>query len=383
MPWLYRRRFVWWIGWRANGKQFLKSTGETEKAKAEEKLREYEFLERAKRDGKLTQDFISSLTGRALPSRTLKRSLGDWLEEAQGSTSEATADKYRGVAREFSAFIGATDKGPMLQDVSVDEVRGFIAQKRNSTSAANANIYRKILSVFFIRALKNGLIKANPVLPVKQFKESASEKTARRPFTLDELKLLHDKAPSPFWRYMVVGGFYTGLRMGDLIQLPRGHVDLAANLIRTIPSKTRDKTVQIPIALPLRKLFVEIFSWNPNGKPSDPLWPEQAARYLRCKAKVFSREFYEDILAPAGLVPARPTSHTKMKEGRSAKRHAPAVSFHCLRHTFITLLKASGGNQAVAKELAGHSSNLVSDMYTHLPIETLNAAIAMLPEVAA
>ncbi len=70
------------------------------------------------------------------------------------------------------------------------------------------------------------------------------------------------------------------------------------------------------------------------------------------------------------------------KQGRAAKRQASAVSFHCLRHTFVSLLKITGGNQAVAKELAGHSSDLVSDAYTHLPPELLANAINQLPQLA-
>jgi hypothetical protein len=46
-------------------------------------------------------------------------------------------------------------------------------------------------------------------------------------------------------------------------------------------------------------------------------------------------------------------------------------------------LKIAGGSQAVAKELAGHSSNLVSDAYTHTGEKALQDAIAGLPDVLA
>jgi len=37
MAWLYRRQDSnkWWIGWRANGRQFLKSTGTEDKSLAQ------------------------------------------------------------------------------------------------------------------------------------------------------------------------------------------------------------------------------------------------------------------------------------------------------------------------------------------------------------
>ncbi len=57
------------------------------------------------------------------------------------------------------------------------------------------------------------------------------------------------------------------------------------------------------------------------------------------------------------------------------------LGFHNLRHTFVTHLKIGGAMDSVAKELAGHSSNAVSTVYTHLPADTLAVAIKQLPEV--
>ena len=42
-------------------------------------------------------------------------------------------------------------------------------------------------------------------------------------------------------------------------------------------------------------------------------------------------------------------------------------------------LKISGATQATAKELAGHSSDFVSDLYTHVPELVLAEAINKLP----
>ena len=57
------------------------------------------------------------------------------------------------------------------------------------------------------------------------------------------------------------------------------------------------------------------------------------------------------------------------------------VPIHCLRHSFVSALALVDGSKAVAKELAGHSSELVSDNYTHLPAETLTAAVEKLPDI--
>lgn len=383
MAWLYKRpdSLHWWIGWRVNGRQFLQSTGTADRKKAEQKLCELEFIEQAKRDGRLTQSFIESMTGARVPQVSLWTALEDWLTEAVASTSERTAQKYRSVAEAFREFLKASEGAPLLEDITSEEVRAYLSVKRTKTSASTVNQHRRIISVFFIRALKNGLLKSNPVLPVKTFKAGRDEQSRRRrAYTVEELKLIYSKAPDDFWRYMILGGFYCGLRLGDLICLRTASVDFEQSAIRLVASKT-GRTLHIPLAAPLRALLEELRSKGHLAKPGDYLWPEQAKHYLAKGSGSFSNEFYNLVLAPCGLVRMR-LNKQAAKQGRAAQREIVSVSFHSLRHSFVSLLKATSGNQAVAKELAGHSSDLVSDLYTHMPIESLRSAIAQLPEVA-
>lgn len=159
-------------------------------------------------------------------------------------------------------------------------------------------------------------------------------------------------------------------------------VDLDGNVLRLKQRKTKHK-VQVPIRPALRTLLVGLRSKLGKVNPSDPIWPEHAERYERLGAGPFSNEFY-DLMASCGLVPARThkvVKRAKSKAGSQSRQLTP-ISFHSLRHTFISLLRATGGNQAVAKELAGHSSDAVNDLYTHMPAETLQRAIAALPELS-
>jgi integrase len=222
------------------------------------------------------------------------------------------------------------------------------------------------------------MLKENPVMPLKSFKESASEETERRAFTPAEIKILYTKAPDDFWRYMVVAAFYSGLRMGDLITLKIGEIDFHENALRLTTGKTGRRMI-IPIAKPLLNLLAGLIKTIPVNNPNRYLWPEQAPRYEKHGSNVFSNDFYKFLLVPAGLAPKR--THAKIKHGRGAKRNSVNVSFHSLRHSFVSYLKATGSNPAVARELAGHSSDLINNLYTHIPQSTLSDAIAKLPEV--
>ena len=73
----------------------------------------------------------------------------------------------------------------------------------------------------------------------------------------------------------------------------------------------------------------------------------------------------------AGL--AKKPTHQKTKDGRDAKRTVNELTFHCLRHNFVSNLKMSGAGDSIAKELAGHSSDAVSRVYTHGDPKALRA----------
>jgi integrase len=381
MAWLYRRpgSKFWWIGWKVNGRQFLKSTKETDRKAAEAKLCEHEFIAKAAYDGKLTEALIESLTGKPLSRVTLKSGLDEWLKECEAATKPGTLERYSAVAGEFSAYLNATAQAPLLRDVSTDELRSFLTQKRAKTTAANANQTRKVLAVFFLRAIRNGMLRDNPMLPIRQFKPGKDEPAGRRALTLAELQLVYQKAPDEFWRYMVIGAFYSGLRMGDLISLQWGAIDFDASMLRLLAGKT-GKPLRIPIAKPFRTTLLELRAKRNTVRPGESVWPEQAELYGKQGAKPFSADFYEQILVPAGLAARRKHRATSGK-GRDAQREVLSVSFHSIRHSFVSFLKVTGAAQSTAKELAGHSSDQVSDLYTHVPEESLKAAVNALPEV--
>ena len=87
------------------------------------------------------------------------------------------------------------------------------------------------------------------------------------------------------------------------------------------------------------------------------------------------------MLADAGL--AEPPNKRSTGKGRHAAREVSELSFHSLRHAFVSILKATGASQAVAMALAGHETKAISEHYTTLDDATLRAAVNKLPDVTA
>lgn len=57
------------------------------------------------------------------------------------------------------------------------------------------------------------------------------------------------------------------------------------------------------------------------------------------------------------------------------------ISFHCARHTFITLIMARGANIKTAASLAGHSSTRHTEKYIHIIDKQMQQAVDSLPEL--
>jgi len=384
MAWLYKQKDSqnWWIGYRVNGKAKFRSTATPDRAAAERQLEQVKAMFGAHKSGNLTQELFEALTAKPAPRVSLLSALQEWWMAAEGTTAGRTATKYRMVGKSFAQFLGATDATPLLADVTTKQIAGYLKHKWDDTSKSTANSDRKVLGVFFQRATKQGLIKANPARATERLRPSKGERVRKRPFTLPELRLIYQKAPDDFWRYMVLGGFYTSQRMGDLICLTWDAVDFDANVLSFTTSKT-ERDVKIPLRPSFRALLWKLRTQAGTVAAGAPIWPEQAAAYQARGSGRFSNEFYESILMPCGLVPPRTHHARKDAKKSSAERKVSPISFHSLRHAHISLLKATGGSQAVAKEIAGHSSDAINDHYTQLPIETLVSAINQLPDVIA
>ena len=133
----------------------------------------------------------------------------------------------------------------------------------------------------------------------------------------------------------------------------------------------------------MAKPLADYFANAPSSDLADAyVFPKTAAMAEKHTGTI-STKFYDEILAPAGLVVARPKAKAKTDgNGRDGKRQTSELSFHSLRHTFTTWLKSAGASNALAQMIVGHDSEVVSRGYTHLDANDTQAAISRLPDVS-
>jgi len=219
-------------------------------------------------------------------------------------------------------------------------------------------------------AVRQDLLTLNPAARVKLLK--SSKESRRRAFTLPEIKrILKVCGDNAEWRGLILFGLYLGQRLGDLAKLTWRAVDLDSGEIAFTARKTGRR-----IVLPLVQPLIDYLSALPSSDDPNAFIFPNSAKHKRTNS--LSNQF-RDIMADAGLVESR--GHEKTKQGRSQAREPSELSFHSLRHSAVTMLKAAGVSDFFAREIVGHESAAVSRQYTHLTTDDKRAAMQRLPDV--
>jgi len=96
--------------------------------------------------------------------------------------------------------------------------------------------------------------------------------------------------------------------------------------------------------------------------------PGMAAAYGRDSSAVSKR--VTDLFTRAGIA-----TREKRKGWHQSR---PTASFHSLRHTFVTRCVEAGVPVAVVRELVGHTRETMTEHYTHISAEAMEAALSAL-----
>ena len=207
----------------AHGKQRKRSTKETSRKEAMKIAWAYEEAARKHRTSAQVRsvllDLHRELTGEALGSVAVRDFAASWLKTKEAESSAASVSFYGTVCRAFLKFLGPVAEKPIIE-ISDQHVRGFwlkTAETRHQNTAAH---YVKCLRMLFKDAIRQRLILENPAADVGKGRgrTQKSKPTIRRPFTLPELERVLSVA-DPEWKSLVIFGYYTGQRLGDLARL--------------------------------------------------------------------------------------------------------------------------------------------------------------------
>ncbi|MBE2212700.1 MAG: tyrosine-type recombinase/integrase [Opitutaceae bacterium] len=317
-------------------------------------------------------DLHRAIHGRAMELASVASYAEQWLKRKTGETAKATLAAYTRASQDFIRFIGDRAHSDIASITPAE-----IAACRDSWAATGApktvNNKLKAIRVMFQNAWRDGIIVENPAAKVPTLKET--EKTTRRLFTVAELKKILGAAKGE-WQGVILAGLYTGQRLGDIVRLRWNQVDLVEKQISLTTSKTGRRQI-IPIAEPLLAWLND----HAGDEATGPVFSKLHGMLERGGSSPLSQDFH-DILVTAGMATEREINRDKTGPGRRARRPRGELTFHSLRHTATSWLKAAGVSEAVARDIIGHDSAEVSRHYTHASESDKAAAVARLPKVS-
>lgn len=360
-----------------NGRQLKRSTKLTDRNKATLMAQKFEAAYRMKlteaQARKVISDIFEQIHGEQLYHATVRKFLTDWMTNKKNETSPGTHKRYQNAVDKLLDFLG--DRAD--RDIAYVHKRDLAALRDKTAaelSVSTANTDLKILRVAFHQAVIDGLRLDNPGAAVRTLEErKSSDAPERRPFTEKELKTLFAVAEGE-WEGLILGGLYTGQRLGDLASLTGRRIDLAEELL-TFRSQKTGRDMVIPIAGP----FLAYLKKHQPRDPDAPIFPKahEERKEADGESRRLSAQFHA-LLVKAKLVDARPKDKNSGR-GHSVKRTVSELSFHSLRHNTTSWLKKAGVPESVVRDIIGHESELVSRNYTHVDDDTKRKAIRNLP----
>ena len=238
----------------------------------------------------------------------------------------------------LSAFLNYLEKSNLKID-SLDQakVEGYISFRLNLVSNRTINNDITMLKAIFYKALRLKLIASNPFAGIKSLPVQK-----KKPFfyTKDQVRSIFNFIPNRFLPYFTIL-LETGIRVGELTLLHWNDIDWNSRLLnittRRSVSKNRERSIPLSdrtvAALQERQKLNEndtlVFSTK-NGKPI----PRNTLRNVLVRAK-----------KSANIRPG---------------------NVHSFRHTFASWFVQAGESIYELRELLGHSSITMTEIYAHL-----------------
>lgn len=239
-----------------------------------------------------------------------------------------------------------------ISEYSSDDIERFkrLSIERGQKPTSVNIVFRSVKALLNF-AVQRRLINESPFRLVKPVKM-----LHKKPVYLSksDVELLLSKMNDSTIKDITEAGLYTGMRLGELVNLQWSSVDLDNNVITV--ANTDDFTTKsgrernIPIHDKLKDILKRRYSKNRKyvfTKDGD----------FRYTLSYVSHKFKKSVIK-AGL--------------------SPDFHFHSLRHSFASNLVSNGVDIYSVSKLLGHSSINVTQIYSHVAPSALTASVSKL-----
>jgi site-specific recombinase XerD len=269
--------------------------------------------------------------------------------------SNRSASYSESVQLSFHHLTAFFDTQRTISSIQLKDIENFLIYLQQKVRKGYV-VYFRNLKAAFNKARDWGYVSENFFTKVKLPKR---QKMAPVFINSDQLSVICGWIKSETVKDFVMMGFYTGMRLDEIVNLRWKNVDLQNRVITVgdeeFTTKSRNQRF-IPIC---EEALTSILSQRERRKalPIDNTYVFCKNNDERFTADHYSKEF---------------------KKACKAAGMDNAIHFHSLRHSFASNLAQKSVSLYTIKELLGHSSISTTEIYSHLNMDSLREAVKML-----
>ena len=340
---VYKRGNTWWIKFYRSGKPYRESAGSTSKRKAVRLLK--------KREGAVAEGTFSGLR----PEKTTFDELAtDYLNDYKINGKKSLSDAKRNAQR-LAAYFG----GARAHAITTDTIRAYIAGRQSEESERTkrlltaATINRELAGLrrMFSLGRQAGKVVRVPYVALLR------EDNVRKGFFHHRDYLRLKVALPGYLKPLLTLGYWTGMRVGEILALKWDQVDFGERIIRLDPGTTKNRRGRI---VPMSEEVLENFSAQ---------WQLRNREFPSCQFVFFNHATGRRI-----------KSFRRAWQSACSNIGLSGRLFHDLRRTGVRNLVRAGVPENVAMAISGHRTRSVFDRYDIVDESDIQAAAAAVEE---
>lgn len=321
---VYQRGSVWWYEFSQEGKRYRKAIPEA-RTKTDAKN-----AAAAARAAVLNGTYAAPVNTQAFRAYAEQVYL-PWAKENKRS------DETYKVAALVAHFgdIKLSQITPKIVDEYKSLRKKGLTRYKRARSWASVNLELCVLSAIFNLAIRDKIVRKNPVAEVKKYR--GDNKRIRYLLPEEEARLLAQcVGERAHLRSIIILAVHTGLRRGEILKLKKSDVDFFRKVLHVRDTKNgKDRLVQL----------------NSVARAELLKLAKQAGTHDYLFQNPKTQTYVKDI------------KHAFQKAREKAK--LTNFRFHDLRHTFGSRLAELGVSAFTIMELMGHSDLRMTERYVH------------------
>lgn len=284
-------------------------------------------------------------------SVSLLKFLNEYIEYV---TSTKSKSYIRSINLSFKMLIDFADNIPLTR-INTQIMDKFIT-KTAARTRNGALLYYRTLKAAFSKAVLWNYIPDNPLKKIKAPKTSKSFPVF---ISESELQLILSNTKEEYLKSLFYTAFYTGMRLGELVNMKWSWIDLNNNQITVkcsdsfISKSKKERIIPINQCLKIKLVGYRLRKYDMN---------EDEYVFYRIKGIKLNENYVSK----------------KFKFYSRMTRLNEKIHFHSLRHSFASLLVQKGVSLYIIKELLGHEELSTTQIYSHLQFQNLREAVNLL-----